>query len=102
MVVAGDFNQSYPYAHRFGTKEGADALDRAVKEVGLQCVTEGTTDESTDHPRIDHICTGLHASHTAVFPQPRTWKMPILGGRPVSDHGGAFVDLESSWFNPES
>jgi endonuclease/exonuclease/phosphatase family metal-dependent hydrolase len=102
LVVAGDFNQSLPYQHRYGTKDGAVALDRAIKEVGLYCTTEGTTDESTEHPRIDHICISRNRSKTDVFPKPKTWKMPVSGSRPVSDHGGAFVDLESSWFNAES
>ena len=101
MVVAGDFNQSLPYVNRYGTKEGAAALERAIEDVGLSCTTRGI-DDSTEQTRIDHICIGHNNRKRAVMPQAKSWEVPILGSRPVSDHIGAFVDLDSSWFDVEA
>ena len=92
FVVAGDFNQALPYQRWYGSKKGAEALQDALRNENLHCLTQGD-DPLRGEPRIDHICISRSGLHPAVLQEPNTWEVPCIGGRPITDHSGVFLDL---------
>lgn len=93
LVVAGDFNQSFPYQRYFGSKGGAADLSNALDGLGLDCVT--MKDDPLIHgPRIDRICVSQNGLPSPVVLSVGTWTVPLIGGKPITDHAGVFVDLD--------
>jgi hypothetical protein len=93
LVVAGDFNQSFPYQRYYGSKDGATALKSALDGLGLDCVTQGD-DPWAHRPRIDHICISQNALPSPVVLSVGTWTVPPYGRKPITDHAGVFASLE--------
>ena len=92
LVVAGDFNQSFPYQRYYGSKEGATGLKNALDGLGLDCVTKGD-DPLTHRPRIDHICVSHNSLSSQVVLSVGMWTVPPIGRKPITDHAGVFVGL---------
>ena len=92
LVVAGDFNQSVPYEQWYGSRKGEVAMDSALRELDLLCLTDGNC-PLAGRPRIDHICVGRNGFAPGCLPRIGGWAIPTVNGRPVTDHSGVFVDL---------
>jgi hypothetical protein len=93
FIFAGDFNQSLPYQKDYGSKKGANALNTAFKTHNLLCLTEGNN-PLTGIPRIDHICISPSSLQPLRTPPAGTWAVPAVGGKPITDHSGAYGDLD--------
>ena len=92
LVVAGDFNQSFPYQRYYGSKDGANALSKPRPDLDLDCLTSGD-DPQTGKPRIDHICISRCGPPPPLSPRIDTWKVPCIGKKPITDHAGVSADL---------
>jgi hypothetical protein len=92
LVVAGDFNQSFPYQRYYGSKDGATVLKDALDDLGLDCLTRGD-DPLTHRPRIDHICVSQNSLPSPVVLSVGTWTVPPIERKPITDHAGVFADL---------
>lgn len=92
LVVAGDFNQSFPFQRYYGSKDGATGLKNAIDGLGLDCVTEGD-DPLTHRPRIDHICVSHEFLQSPVVLSVGAWTVPAIADKPITDHAGVFADL---------
>ena len=93
LVVAGDFNQSFPYQRYYGSKDGATGLKDALDGLGLDCLTRGD-DALTHRPRIDHICVSRNSLPSPVVLSVGTWTVPPIEGKLITDHAGVFADLD--------
>jgi exonuclease III len=89
FLVAGDFNQAIPYQPWYGSKQAAKALQ--VQD--LVCLTPGN-DPLTGKPRIDHFCVKSDGPRTPVLRHVDTWEIPLLAGKPITDHSGVYIDLD--------
>lgn len=92
LVVAGDFNQSVPYEQWYGSKTGEVAVNSALRELDLLCLTDGNC-PLAGRPRIDHICVGRNGLAPDCLPRIGGWAIPTVNDRPVTDHSGVYVDL---------
>ena len=92
LVVAGDFNQSFPYQRYYGSKDGANALSKPRPDLDLDCLTSGD-DPQPGKPRIDHICISRCGPPPPLSPRIDTWKVPCIGKKPITDHAGVSADL---------
>ncbi len=90
FVVAGDFNQSLPYATYFGSRVGEAALSDAFNLLNLACLTQGDCPR-LGRPRIDHIC--IERSGFESQSPVGGWDIPTVNGKGVTDHEGVFADL---------
>ena len=86
-VVAGDFNQRIPRV-RYGNHSAAAALATTFEP--LEIVTSGTPGGAS-RPGIDHIALSGHLRAERVWGWPNE-----VGGRRLSDHDGAGVDVIGS------
>ena len=86
-VVAGDFNQRIPRV-RYGNHSAAAALATTFEP--LEIVTSGTPGGAS-RPGIDHIALSFHLRAERVWGWPNE-----VGGRWLSDHDGAGVDVIGS------
>ena len=98
LCVAGDFNQDLAPKHYYGSRRGRVALDRALEESQLVCLTAGAHDPLAtmpDHASIDHICVSRSLIANGR-PRVCTWPEPPLARTRLTDHFGAYVDLSCS------
>ena len=82
LVVAGDFNQSVPYEKWYGSKKGETAVNSALQDLGLLCLTDGNCPLER-RPRIDHICVGQNGLAPDSLPRIGGWAIPTVTGRTV-------------------
>ena len=94
LVVAGDFNQSIPHERWYGFKKGEEALNDALRELDLLCLTQGKC-PLTSRPRIDHICISRSSLDLHHLPQVGDWAIPPVNHKLATDHSGVYVDLET-------
>jgi len=90
LVIAGDLNQSLPYAMYFGSRVGETALSSALNRLNLTCLTQGDCSHLV-RPRIDHIC--IERSGFESQSPVGGWDIPTVNGKGVTDHEGVFADL---------
>ena len=99
IAVAGDFNQSMPYAQWYGSRKGEAAMSEAMSALDLLCLTHGTCLQS-GRPRIDHICVGREGLGVHPLPRIGCWVVPTVQDKFVTDHTGVCVDL--AWVQDEN
>jgi hypothetical protein len=100
LCVAGDFNQTR-CNYRYATKDTRQALDDALANSGLECLTQADfgkdgmlkPDPKKQYPRsnVDHICVtrGFAPRKTDAY----AWDHFTESGQFLSDHNGVYVDF---------
>jgi endonuclease/exonuclease/phosphatase family metal-dependent hydrolase len=100
LCVAGDFNQTRCNC-RYATKDTHQALDKALANSSLECLTEADfgkegmlkPDPKKKYPRsnVDHICVtrGFAPRRAEAF----AWDHFTESGNFLSDHNGVYVDF---------
>lgn len=93
FFVAGDLNQSLPNQRYYGSKQNEIALYDVFESLNLLCLTLGN-DSSTGAPRIDHILADRKCTRSSDSPDVGTWAIPCINEKQITDHSGAFVDVD--------
>jgi endonuclease/exonuclease/phosphatase family metal-dependent hydrolase len=98
LCVAGDFNQDLASSHYYGSAKGRVALEQALADASLMCLTAGKSDPLSgvpDHSSIDHLCvsTSLLASGN---PQVEAWPAPPLDRSRLTDHYGVHLTFANA------
>ncbi|MGF1569457.1 MAG: endonuclease/exonuclease/phosphatase family protein [Nodosilinea sp.] len=96
LIVAGDFNQDLDTFHYYGSRRNRLALQAALAEVGLACLTAGDHDPvrrliNGQHANTDHIC--IAHSQASQFQTSFAWPAALDDLRGLSDHFGVGVEL---------
>ncbi len=94
LCVVGDFNQETERPCRVGTARGLQALEQALVDNQMVCLSGGSGDplkRRTAGARgtIDHICVPASAT-SAIAAGPHCWPDTLRG---LTDHFGTSVDL---------
>jgi hypothetical protein len=98
LCVLGDFNQDLARSHYYGSAHGRAALERALVEAQLVCLTAGARDPLagvSGHSSIDHVCVSEGLLLDGL-PSVAVWPSPPLERRRLTDHFGAYVDVRVS------
>jgi len=97
FILAGDFNQDLGEVHHYGSRAQRAALEQALYEAGLVCLTSGADDpvraQTGGHwQSIDHICVSAGVASHAARPR-RAWPAGTEPQRRLTDHFGVAVEL---------
>ena len=103
LLVAGDFNQDLlDEGHYYGSDSRRRALQGALEQTGLTCVTGGAADpvarQIPGHASVDHVCIPLDTRITVTGMT--VWPSTEQLRRGLSDHYGVTVSLNAA--NPLS
>jgi hypothetical protein len=95
FCAGGDFNQTRDGRKTYGTMMGRKQLTNVLKASCLSCVTEDdfvATGMLSNKSVIDHLCLDRVLASKVQVVQP--WEANRIDGKPISDHGGVFVDIK--------
>ncbi|MFT5586085.1 MAG: endonuclease/exonuclease/phosphatase family metal-dependent hydrolase [Cognaticolwellia sp.] len=101
LVVAGDLNQDLAKRHFYGSKANRRAMETALKQSELTCLTGGSGDPvglltRGERASIDHICVSAGLKQRVDGPC-RVWPIGDKPDRRISDHYGVVVELGMGW-----
>ena len=96
LIVTGDFNQDMlDNGHYYGSSIRRRALQDALKQTELECVTGGSEDpvvtQKEGHASVDHICISRNLRGRDT--RPKVWPKTAQLRRGLSDHFGVVVSL---------
>jgi hypothetical protein len=95
LCVAGDFNQDLASTHYYGSAKGRVALQQALADASLACLTAGSRDPLArvpDHASIDHLCVS-ESMLANGNPEVGSWPTPPLARGQLTDHYGVHATL---------
>lgn len=98
ICVVGDFNQDLlEEGHFYGSKDGREALKKALSLSGFGLYTGGKNDPiapyAPGNAAIDHICIRVPESRVIDSVTTSAWTLVQDGSR-ISDHFGIMMDIE--------